>query len=337
MGIEGMIPKTFRGCVAVRRGGRDLIRQVTGYADLPNQVPNTMETRFASASAGKVFVAAGILQLIEQGEMALHSTLGELLDMDLHRIDRFITVEQLLCHTSGIPDYFDETVMEDYQELWKDFPNYKIRRNADLLPLFIEKPMMYPAGTRFQYNNSGYVMLALIMEKVTGQPFDEYLQRAVFDPCGMARTGYYELDRLPAGCSDSYIFDSGNQGWRTNIFSVDAKGTGAGGAFVTVDDILRFWEHLLGGDLISRNMRTEMLRVHSQDCQGKSRYGYGVWLRKENGRVTPFFQGCDPGVSFMSEYDPDTDTMAVAVSNYGDDVWDVMRRIREHFFRNSAL
>lgn len=196
---------------------------------------------------------------------------------------------------------------------------------------------MYPVGTRFQYNNSGYVMLALIMEKVTGQPFDEYLQRAVFDPCGMARTGYYELDRLPAGCSDSYIFDSGNQGWRTNIFSVDAKGTGAGGAFVTVDDILRFWEHLLGGDLISRNMRTEMLRIHSQDCQGKSRYGYGVWLRKENGRVTPFFQGCDPGVSFMSEYDPDTDTMAVAVSNYGDDVWDVMRRIREHFFRNSAL
>lgn len=333
MKTEDMIPETFRGCVAIRRGGRDLIRQASGYADLPNRIPNTVETRFASASAGKVFVAAGILRLIEQGEMALDSTLGQLLDMDLQRIDRDITVEQLLCHTSGIPDYFDETVMEDYELLWKDFPNYRIRCNCDLLPLFIDKPMMYAPGTRFQYNNSGYVMLALIMERVTGLPFDAYLQKAVFDTCGMARTGYYELDRLPAGCADSYIFDSENRSWRTNIFSVDAKGTGAGGAFVTVEDILRFWEHLLAGDLLSIEMTREMLRIHSRpDGQGKSCYGYGVWLRTENGSLTPFFQGCDPGVSFMSEYDPDTRTVAVAVSNYGDDVWEVVRRIRRHFF-----
>ena len=91
------------------------------------------------ASAGKAFVAVGILQLIEAGKLDFESTLGELLDIDLHDIDPEVTVRQLLNHTSGVPDYFDENVMDEYEELWTDFPNYKIRSNSDLLPLFIEK------------------------------------------------------------------------------------------------------------------------------------------------------------------------------------------------------
>lgn len=107
-----------------------------------------MKTRFASASAGKVFVAVGILQLIEIGELHFEDTLGELLDIDLEKIDPMVMVEQLLTHTSGVPDYFDESIMEEYEELWTDFPNYRIRHNADLLPLFIHRKMMYPMKQR---------------------------------------------------------------------------------------------------------------------------------------------------------------------------------------------
>jgi len=107
------------------------------------------------------------LQLIEQGKLQFDDTLGTLLDITLNKIDRDVTVRQLLNHTSGVPDYFDESVMDEYEELWTDYPNYKIRHNSDLLPLFADKPMMYPRGDKFQYNNSGYVFLAMIIEKMT--------------------------------------------------------------------------------------------------------------------------------------------------------------------------
>ena len=189
MDIEEMIDNNFRGIVYVVLDEKVLCESVTGYADLPNKVPNTSDTRFASASAGKVFVAVGILQLIEQGKIQFDDTLGQLLDIGLNDIDRDVTVRQLLTHTSGVPDYFDETTMSEYEDLWVDYPNYMIRHNHDLLPLFINKSMTYPKGEKFQYNNSGYVLLAMIIEKVTGMYFDQYLQTNIFDVCGMKSTG----------------------------------------------------------------------------------------------------------------------------------------------------
>lgn len=336
MNINDIIDSSFRGNVYVIQKDRILCEKSSGYADLPNGIPNTSDTRFASASAGKVFVAVGILQLIEQGRLHFDDTLGDLLDIDLHLIDPEVTVRQLLVHTSGVPDYFDESIMEEYEELWIDYPNYKIRHNNDLLPLFITKPMMYPRGEKFQYNNSGYVLLATIMEKITGMYFDQYLQANVFDVCNMNATGYYELDRLPAKCANNYIYCPDTQDFRTNIFSVDVKGTGAGGAFITVKDIVSFWKGLLSGKLLSRDSVAEMLRKQSGDGSDgeEGYYGYGVWIIDQGeGDDIAYFQGCDPGVSFISEYDPDTDTISVLVSNYGDNVWREMRKIRNALYK----
>lgn len=321
----------FRGAVLVTQGGEVLYEYAGGFADLPNEVPNTAETRFASASAGKVFVAVGILQLIEAGKLRLDDPIGSLLPFALHEIDPDVTVRQLLNHTSGVPDYFDESVMDEYEELWADFPNYKIRHNSDLLPLFIDKPMMYPRGGKFQYNNSGYVLLALIIEAVTGLAFDQYLQANVFDVCGMASTGYFELDRLPAKCASNYIYCPETDDYRTNIFSVDAKGTGAGGAFLTVGDVVKFWRALSENRLLSQEMTKQMLQKQSGTGEDPEEgwYGYGVWLIDHpGGRDVAYFQGCDPGVSFISEYNPNNGVIAVAVSNYCDDVWEIMRNIR---------
>ena len=186
---EELIAPSFRGVAYVLRNDEVVLEYAGGCRDYANELPNTIDTKFASASAGKVFVAVGILQLIEKGKLRFEDTIGELIRIDWKDIDPGITVEQLLQHTSGIPDYFDETVMEEYEELWVDYPNYKIRQNDDLLPLFIDKPMMYPKGTKFQYNNTGYVVLAMIIERLTRQPFDEYLRENVFEPCNMSGTG----------------------------------------------------------------------------------------------------------------------------------------------------
>lgn len=329
-----IIDEGFRGNAYVVRGDEVLYKSVTGFADLANEVPNTLDTRFASASAGKVFVAVGILQLIERAQIQLDDRIGALLDMDLHAIDRDVTVRQLLTHTSGVPDYFDESAMDDYEDLWVDYPNYRIRRNSDLLPLFIDKPMMYPRGERFQYNNSGYVLLAMIIEQTTGMSFDEYLKANVFDVCGMACTGYYELDRLPARCANSYIYCRATRDYRTNIYSVDAKGTGAGGAFVTVKDVVNFWRALMSGKLISCALVNEMLSRQSGTGVGEEGYyGYGVWvLANSNGRDCAYIQGSDPGVSFISEYNPNKNIISVFVSNYGDNVWQAMRKLRRAIY-----
>lgn len=337
--MENIIGKDFRGCVLISQNGTTLFQKAQGYADMPNQIPNTVDTKFATASAGKVFVAVGILQLIERGLLCFDDTLENLLEFDLNRIDRKITIKQLLTHTSGIPDYFDESIMDEYEELWKDYPNYKVRTNRDLLPLFIDKPMMYPRGEKFQYNNTGYVVLAMIIEKIVGLPFDQFLKTNIFDACSMASTGYYELDRLPAKCASNYIFDEGCKGYRTNIYSVDAKGTGAGGAFTTVGDILRFWNNLLDYRLLSEKMTEEMLSRQSGNGTGLEdvAYGYGVWLAPSGTRYIPYFQGCDPGASFISEFEPQNNIVTTLVSNYGDNVWQIMRDIRKALYANRSL
>ncbi len=318
MEIGELIDKDFSGVIAVRKRGGNILWQASGFADLANEVPNTVETKFPTASAGKIFVAVAILQLIEQKKLSLDSRLSDLVTFNPEELDPAVTIEQLLTHTSGVPDYFDESVMTDYSELWRDFPNYKIRTSKDLLPLFIHKPMMYPPGQKFQYNNSGYVLLGLILEAFTGVPFDTCLNTSIFQPCGMANTGYFELDRLPAQCANAYIYDEARQAYHTNIFSVDAKGTGAGGAYTTVGDIERFWDSLLGAKLVSKSTLNAMLSPQVKErC-----YGYGVWLDEQpTGGFVYHIEGCDPGVSFWSSYDPEKELNITLVSNFGHDVW----------------
>lgn len=331
MNLDSLFDSNFRGCAVITKNNEVILKKAAGYADLQNKVSNDFDTKFATASAGKVFVAVGILQLIEKGLLAFETTIGEILDIDLKQIDINITIKQLLTHTSGIPDYFDESVMSEYEELWINFPNYKIRSNQDLLPLFVDKPMMYPRGSRFQYNNTGFVVLALVIEKLTGMEFDKYLTDQVFKPCEMYSTGYYELDMLPAKCAANYIYDERRNTYRTNIFSVDAKGTGAGGAFTTVADIESFWNCLLSYQLLSESMTKNMLSNHS----GKDGcYGYGIWLRKTNSHFVPYFQGSDPGVSFITSYDISQQLMVVLVSNYGDNVWELLRDINNNLYSN---
>ena len=140
------------------------------------------------------------------------------------------------------------------------------------------------------------------------------------------------LFRSPAKCANNYIYCDDTNDYRTNIFSVDVKGTGAGGAFITVGDIIGFWTNLLGGNLISKSFVSDMLSKQSGNGGDveEGYYGYGMWIiDNHNGKDFAYFQGCDLGVSFISEYNPNNGIISVLVSNYGDNVWREMRKIRE--------
>ncbi|QMS84678.1 serine hydrolase domain-containing protein [Candidatus Xianfuyuplasma coldseepsis] len=295
-----------------------------GYRDIANNIPINETTRFPTASAGKVFVAVGILQLIERGKCRLDSTLQELLDIPLGKIDPDVTIYHLLTHTSGVPDYCDESKFPNYADLWKDYPNYKIRHNNDLLPLFIHEEMMYPKGERFQYNNSAFVLLASIIEALTDMPFDCYLQQYIFKPLNMTDTGYFELDRLPENCTYGYILDEETNEYYTNIYSIDVKGTGAGGAFTNALDIAKFWDGLLSHKLLSEDMTKTML--HKEQDAGNWGYGLGIWLDTNN---QPCFTGEDPGVTFITGYDRINNRLITIISNKGEDVFSLFSSLQK--------
>lgn len=141
---------------------------------------------------------------------------------------------------------------------------------------------------------------------------------------------------MPPKCASNYIYCSDTNDFRTNIFSVDVKGTGAGGAFITIKDIVNFWMNLINGKLISKALLTKMFAKQSGDGVDAEEgyYGYGVWIiDNPSGEDLVYFQGCDPGVSFLSEYNPNNGIISVLVSNYGDNVWEGMRTIRKTFYQ----
>lgn len=324
------IDNQFRGNAYIVQNGEVLCRYCGGYADIANEIPNTFETRFACASMSKTFVAVGILQLIEKDLLKFDDTIGKILDLDFKNIDPDVTIEQLITHTSGIPDYDDETC-DDAAELWADYPNYKIRKNIDLFLIAREKPAMFSKGEKFRYNNTGFVILGMVIEKITGLDFDVYLKQNVFDVCGMRSTGYFEFDRLPANCAAGYLYANSKEDFRTNIFSVGAKGTGDGGAYVTVEDIMCFWNGLLENKLLSGTMVSKMLSKQSGDGidPEEGYYGYGLWIiDNPDGKDYVYMQGFDPGVSAIAEYNPNNGMISVFLSNYCDNVWAQMRKIR---------
>jgi CubicO group peptidase (beta-lactamase class C family) len=311
------------GVIYIKENEQDPKYKFYGFREFPNKLEHNAQTRYPTASFGKIFTAVGILKLIEDGILSLESTLGETLSFDLHQIDKDVTIKQLLTHTSGVPDYCDEEIVPDYADLWKDYPNYKIRNSKDLLPLFIKNPMKYPKGERFEYNNSAFVLLGLIIEEITRMPFDEYIQRILFNPLNMDRSGYFELDRLPENCALGYIYDELDEEYHSFIYSIDVKGSGAGGAYTSPNDLQKFWQGLFEYKILSKEtIDTMMINSTNWDKGG---YGLGVWLDENN---DPYIVGSDPGVDCISWYSPKTKRNITIISNASDDVYKVMKGLK---------
>lgn len=309
--LTKLIPDEFSGVISMTKNHELIYQEAFNYADKPNKRANQLDTKFGMASGSKTFVALGILKLIEAGKLALTDTIGDLINIDWKQIDPEITVEQLLTHTSGVPDYFDEDVMTDYAELWENLPNYRMRQSSDLIPLFIDKAMDFPKGSQFKYSNTGYVVLGLIIEAVTKEKFDTYLAKELFSATGMKHSGYYELDRLPENCATGYLFDETAQQFYGNIYSIDAKGSGAGGGFTTANDMHLLWKHLLTNRLLSEEMTQKVLHPQVEDT-----YSYGFWfLKNEEGSAIPYMLGFDPGVRFISSYNLDKDINITILCN----------------------
>ncbi|WP_342542675.1 serine hydrolase [Paenisporosarcina sp. FSL H8-0542] len=320
----------FSGTVLVKERENALIDRSFGYANRAEAINNQSGTRYGIASGCKLFTAIAICKLVEEKKLSFDSKLKDCLDVKFPHFDDNVTVHHLLTHTSGVPDYFDEEVMDDFEELWIKTPMYHIRTLKDFLPLFQNEPMKNPPGESFSYNNSGYILLGLIVEQASGLPFTDYVEEHIFKKAGMVDSGYFSFDSLPERTAWGYI-DHSDGTWKTNMYSLPAKGGSDGGAYVTVTDMALLWESLMNHQILSKEMTDRLLTAHVQVKEG-SYYGYGIWINKKDETVTKYHvMGYDPGVSFHSAYYPDDSRIVVVCSNKSSGAYKIMAAIEDEW------
>ena len=167
------------GVFLYKENGLEVLDGCYGYANRAEQRLILMNTRFGIASGCKLFTAIAICQLVEHGKLTFATKLQDCLAIELPYFDKAITIHHLLTHTAGIPDYFDEEVMDDFEELWINQPMYLMRNLSDFLPLFQNHPMKLAVGERFHYNNAGYILLGLIIENISGLRFEDYITQNI--------------------------------------------------------------------------------------------------------------------------------------------------------------
>ncbi|GKV57249.1 hypothetical protein NCCP2222_31960 [Sporosarcina sp. NCCP-2222] len=188
--------------------------------------------------------------------------------------------------------------------------------------------MKFKVGERFHYNNAGYILLGLIIEKASKRSFAEYVQEFVLKKAGMADSGYFELDALPTNTALGYI-DYPDGTWKTNSYSLPVKGGPDGGAYVSVGDMAMLWGALLDNRLLSEEYTQLLLSPHVA-IEGDDYYGYGVWIKKNGSDILKYHvMGYDPGVSFHSAYYPTSSTIVVVCSNQSEGAYEVLQEMEE--------
>jgi CubicO group peptidase (beta-lactamase class C family) len=314
----------FSGVVRVDRDGEPVYQAAFGLAQRGHEVPNTVDTRFAVASGVKGFTALAVVRLIEQGRLAPDTTARSVLGADLPFVAADVTVEHLLGHRSGIGDYLDEETLGDIAEYVLKSPVHRLAETEEFLTELDGHPAKFPAGTAFSYCNGGYIVLALIAERVTHTGYHQLVDELVCQPAGLADTAFLRSDQLPARTATGYLLRDGQ--WRSNVLHLPVRGNGDGGIYTTAADMSTFWRAFFDGRIVGKDWVAEMIRPHSLVPAKQARYGLGFWLHETGSQVR--LAGFDAGVSFSSAHDPHADLTWSVLGNTDDGAWPVARAVR---------
>jgi CubicO group peptidase (beta-lactamase class C family) len=224
----------FSGVLLLARDGAPVFHKAYGLADRSAGMPNTIGTRFNLSSINKVFTSAAIAQLKTAGRVKGDDTIGALLPDYPNPQARGATIDQLLNHRGGVSDFFGPE--------FAAMSPARFRSNADYFAFVAPRPLLFEPGSQRRYCNGCYIVLGEIIAKVSGMPYEQFMQENVFAPRGMADTGWLQSD-VPAGrVAMGYSRRvPGHDGRLTaNLFTRGASGSAAGGGFSTTGDLLKF-------------------------------------------------------------------------------------------------
>jgi len=311
----------FSGVVRVQRRGEVIVEFACGHSDRANGRANNLETRFAVASGTKALTALTIMSLIESGAFTLDTTLRSLVLGDLPHVDEAVTIDHLLTHRSGVGDYLDEAAGGDVDDhVLGPLSAHTLETARDYLSLLNAHEQQSPPGERFAYNNSGFVMLSLVVDTATGS-YHQAVRDQVFTRAAMPDAGFFRTDDLPANTALGYLANG-----RSNVFHLPVIGMGDGGAFLTLDDTTAFWDAFLTGGIVSLESVAAMTAEVSVYNDTRS-YGRGFWLGPDADHV--WIEGMDAGVSFQSGVFRDSDVRYSVLSNTSSGAWPLVKAIRD--------
>jgi CubicO group peptidase (beta-lactamase class C family) len=318
----------FSGVISIRHKNTVLYERAAGYADRSNKIANTVATRFGIASGTKFFTALAIGKLIEAQKLNFSTKLKDCIALNFPQYSPEITIRHLLTHTSGIPDYYDEEKITDFDSFTLSTPWYALKGPRDYLAVFPDEAMKFAPGERFSYSNGGYILLGVVIEELTGRTYQEFVEQAIFKPIGMTQSGYFALNKLPEKTALGYVEEA--DGWRTNIFNLPIVGASDGGAFTTVHDLATLWIAFWGYEIVPKELVELYTRpyVKAETKREHTYYGHGLWISEDQARTREvYITGCDAGVSFKSRVNRDNDLLITAISNTTHGAWPVVKDI----------
>jgi CubicO group peptidase (beta-lactamase class C family) len=288
----------FTGAVLVARTGKVLLRRGYGLANYKLQVPISPETRFHIASVSKVFTAVAILQLQEQGRLKLTDHVSRFVS-DFPNGDR-ITLDNLLTHTSGIPNIND---LPDYDSFARS-----THTASQLVAKFAGLPLEFEPGANYRYSNSNYNLLALVMEKVGAEAYGEYIRKHILEPTGMRDSGHDGDPLRPVPLAASGYEPAGISGYEKAPYLDWSNKTGNGSLYSTVDDLYRFDRAL------NRNSLLAAATYENYFVEGLGNR-YGWFIRKRSGHRSMSSNGRSPGFTAELDRFPDDDVTIIVLSN----------------------
>jgi CubicO group peptidase (beta-lactamase class C family) len=315
----------FSGVVRVDSAHGVGVEKAYGLAHRGHGIPNSADTQFAIASGTKGLTALTVASLVEEGRIELSTSARSVLGADLPLVGDEVTIEHLLSPRTGIGDYLDEAGDHDLADYPMPVPVHELASTEEYVAALEGRPMTSAPGERFAYNNSGYVVLALIAERVGGSPFADLVRRRVCEPAGMRDTAFLRSDELPGRAALGYLMVDG--AWRTNVFHLPVRGGGDGGIYSTAADLSSFWNALFAGQIVSNDLVDDLVRPHSDAPAHSQRYGLGFWLHASTDAVG--LEGYDAGVSFRSVHDPGARITHTVISNTTDGAWPLARHLEE--------
>jgi len=245
----------FSGVVLIAQQGAPVVERAYGMADREAPRPNHISTAFNLGSINKLFTSIAIQQLTAAGKLSVDSTLGTYWSDYPNPAVRRVTIRQLLQHRSGIGgNIFDPPAGGTRADL---------RKLADFLPLFVNETPVFEPGARQQYSNAGYLVLGLLIERLSGESYYDYVRRHIYEPAGMTRTAHWAVDSLPPNTAIGYTAGgpmvgpaggrAGGQAGRAVAANTDllpGRGSSAGGGYSTAPDLLRFLNAVREGKIV---------------------------------------------------------------------------------------
>jgi CubicO group peptidase (beta-lactamase class C family)/uncharacterized protein YneR len=258
--------------VIVRRDGRTLFRKGYGLANLELGVKVEPDMIFRLGSITKQFTAVAILMLAQQGKLSLQDAIGKYLS-PFPTGDKKVTIEHLLTHTSGIKSY---TNMEEWLPLWR-----KDMTPLEIIDMSRDKPFEFMPGERWNYNNTGYVMLGAIIEKVSGRTYEEFIQANIFTPLAMNHSHYDHTERVISRRVPGY--QKGNDGFINAPYLSMTQPYAAGSLLSSVDDLATWNDAVFSGKLVGKEWLDKAFTAYRLANGESTGYGYGWFISDLNG------------------------------------------------------